>query len=90
MNAIQYMVCTECSPVIVNGDASHLDMYSEETSNDMLQKIEAGIASVQERDDVILTIGDPDNYEGLATSPCEICGDKRHGERVEVIGIKSA
>lgn len=86
-NPIQYMVCSECAPIIANGDATHLDIYSEETAGKMLVAIETGMAEVQERDSVYLSIGSADNYLHYSTKPCEVCGCKRAGERIEAIGV---
>jgi ArsR family metal-binding transcriptional regulator len=89
METTTYKACTDCTPIIANGDATHLDIHDEETADQRLKEIEESIQATQERDGVELSIGSTDNYEGFSSTACEICGDKHAGERIEVIGIKN-
>ncbi len=83
-----YKACNDCSPILANGDASHLDFfYTQKDADEMLVKINDGIAAVVERDGVTLSIGSPDNYEGSTVEPCSFCGTKLRGERIEVLGF---
>lgn len=88
MKTIDLMVCSDCLPVIVNGDASHLDYYyTDEDAQKRMEEIEQGIKEYSEHG-YYLAGGDSETYEEFSTSSCDCCGGKLYGSRYHVVGIK--
>ena len=77
-----YHVCSDCYPVIVNGDYSHLDYYykQKDVANRM-EEINQGIANAGGH----IYAGDSDKDDEFATRPCDCCGSKFHGARFHCV-----
>lgn len=79
-------VCSDCAPVIVNDDYSHLSNYeTEEEIDRRLEEINNGIADLSEGGKQLI-VGEETNE--FSSSPCECCGEKLAGSRHQVTVFK--
>ena len=88
-----YMVCSDCAPVIANGDYTHLDFYYSEddesgdpTASEMVERIDAGMDAAK---GTIIMSFDDDKNDGFSLDPCDCCGARGHGERTHCIVMKN-
>lgn len=73
-----FMVCDDCLPIIVNGDASGLDYsYTEEEAEHRLQEIETGIAGAGG----YICLGDETRDHEFSSRFCDCCNDGLAGYR---------
>jgi hypothetical protein len=81
-----YMACDDCTPVIHNGDYTHLDYhYNEVEAQAAMERINKGMAEAG---------GDmlqgPDKSKDLefSTRRCDCCGSTLHGRREHFYIVK--
>lgn len=73
-----FMVCSDCYPIIANSDYTGLDYhYDEKQAGKRAREIDDCIAAVKGH----IVAGDSAKYEEFSNSTCDCCGDYLAGSR---------
>lgn len=87
MKTKKYLCCDDCRPIIVNGDATHLDNYPEPQASVQVAEISLGINRIQETDKVTLCGEIPELYNEFSNAQCDICLTRLPGARHTITGV---
>ena len=86
----EYQVCSDCLPVIANGDYTGLDYYyvSEDQSGEISleDKIEAIDAGLENAGGYVVA---GDSIDEFSRAPCDCCGTRLAGMRAMCVVLSS-
>ena len=84
----QFMVCADCTPVLANGDYTHLDYYyvsndqsGEISLEDMIKRSNDGRASAGG----YIALGDREQDDEFSRQWCDCCGTHLAGSRTHFV-----
>lgn len=79
----QFMVCADCTPVLANGEYTHLDYYYPDPAEceDKIKAIDKGM------DDAggYIALGDREHDEEFSRDRCDCCGTRLAGSRTHFV-----
>ena len=84
----RFMACADCTPVLDNGDYTHLDYYyvSEDQSGqisleDMIERIDECMNNAGGH----IMRGDQEQYDAHSSERCDCCGTRLAGSRTHFV-----
>lgn len=80
-----YQVCDDCTPVLANGDYTHLDYYYDEpVAEAIIERIHQAIEAAGD----LIAVGDSDKDLDFSRRRCDCCGSELHGRRTHFYVVK--
>ena len=76
-----YQVCDDCTPVLANGDYTHLDWYDEAVASEVMARINQGMDEAGG----YIACGDRDKDIDFSRRRCDCCGSSLHGQRTHFV-----
>ncbi len=76
----QFMVCADCTPVLANGDYTHLDYYYSDPAP-VIKAINEGINNAGG----YIALGDRDQDHNFSRYSCDCCGTRLAGGRTHFV-----
>jgi hypothetical protein len=77
-----YQVCDDCTPVLANGDYTHLDYYYDEpVASAVMERINQGMDEAGG----YIALGDSDKDIDFTRRRCDCCGSTLHGRRTHFV-----
>jgi hypothetical protein len=80
-----YQVCDDCTPVLANGDYTHLDYhYDEPVASEVMARINQGMSEAGGD----IELGNPNKDLDFSKRNCDCCGAGQYGRRTHFYVVK--
>ncbi len=77
-----FQACGDCTPVLANGDYTHLDYYYDEAE---AEAVMARINQGMDEAGGYIAYGDRDKDIDFSRRRCDCCGSTLHGQRTHFV-----